>query len=140
MGANPYELRLQLFQEAKNICWEEYNRDVTQFEIKRDARNDIKEKYYEDRSKYESLKEDGKLGSMEYPTFPDLPELPEYPEYPSMDEIKDRATFIRNFCDDKGNVPEPKNWREELSRERGEFKENVSPYVDALRKGTGISS
>ena len=39
---------------------------------------------------------------MEYPTFPDLPDLPEYPEYPSMDEIKDRATFIRNFCDDKG--------------------------------------
>ena len=43
MGANPYELRLQLFQEAKNICWEEYHRDVNQFEIKRDARNDIKE-------------------------------------------------------------------------------------------------
>ena len=140
MGANPYELRLQLFQEAKNICWEEYHRDVNQFEIKRDARNDIKEKYYEDRSKYESLKEDGKLGSMEYPTFPDLPDLPEYPEYPSMDEIKDRATFIRNFCDDKGNVPEPKNWREELSREGADFKTNVSPYVDALRKGTGISS
>ena len=102
MGTNPYELRLQLFQEAKSICWEEYNRDVSQFEVKRDERNDLKEKYYEDRNKYESLKEDGKLGSMEYPTFPDLPELPEYPQYPSMEEIKDRATFIRNFCDDKG--------------------------------------
>ena len=140
MGANPYELRLQLFQEAKNICWEEYNRDVNEFERQRDKQNELKEKYYEDKSKYESLKEDGKLGSMEYPTFPDLPDLPEYPEYPSMDEIKDRATFIRNFCDDKGNTPEPKNWREELSKEGREFKENVSPYVDALRKGTGISS
>ena len=140
MGTNPYELRLQLFQEAKNICWEEYNRDVNEFERQRDKQNELKEKYYEDKSKYESLKEDDKLGSMEYPSYPDLPELPEYPEYPSMDEIKDRATFIRNFCDDKGNTPEPKNWREELSKEGREFKENVSPYVDALRKGTGISS
>ena len=35
---------------------------------------------------------------------------------------------------------EPKNWREELSREGADFKTNVPPYVDALRKGTGISS
>ena len=59
----------------KSICWEESNRDV-QFEVKRDERNDLK-----DLQKYCSLKEDGKLGSMEYPTFPDLPELPEYPQY-----------------------------------------------------------
>ena len=76
MGTNPYELRLQLFQEAKNICWEEYNRDVNEFERQRDKQNELKEKYYEDKSKYESLKEDDKLGSMEYPSYPDLPELP----------------------------------------------------------------
>ena len=99
-----------------------------------------KKKYDADLNRYTTLEEQGKLGSLEYPVYPDIEALPKYPEYPSMDEIKDRATFIRNFCDDKGNVPEPKNWREELSREGGEFKENVSPYVDALRKGTGISS
>ena len=47
MGANPYELRLQLFQEAKNICWEEYNRDVNEFERQRDKQNELKEKYYD---------------------------------------------------------------------------------------------
>ena len=139
-GSNPYELRLQLFQEAKSICWEEYSRNVSEFERIKENNYALEKKYDADLSRYESLKEQGKLGSLEYPVYPDLKELPEYPKYPTMDEIKDRATFIRNFCDDKGNVSEPKNWREELSREGAEFKENVSPYVDALRKGTGISS
>ena len=147
MGTNPYELRLQLFQEAKNICWEEYNRDVNEFERQRDKQNELKEKYYEDKSKYESLKEDCKLGSMEYPSYPDLPELPEYPEYPSMDEIKNRATFIRNFCDDKGDVPAPRNWKEELKGEErsnylsNTYKDsNINTHLIALKKGTGISS
>tara|TARA_B100000963_G_C22440019_1_gene586130 strand:- start:145 stop:573 length:429 start_codon:yes stop_codon:yes gene_type:complete len=140
-GSNPYELRLQLFQEAKSICWEEYNRNVTQFEVKRDARNDIKEKYYETRNAYESKKEEGKLGSMEYPEFPDLPDLPEYPEYPSMDEIKEKATFIRNFCDDKGINAEPKNWREDLEGEVKSKNISVAPHLLALKRGTtGISS
>tara|TARA_R100000353_G_scaffold134394_1_gene95348 strand:+ start:212 stop:685 length:474 start_codon:yes stop_codon:yes gene_type:complete len=101
-GSNPYELRLQLFQEAKSICWEEYSRNVSEFERIRDNNYALEKKYDADLSRYESLKEQGKLGSLEYPVYPSLKELPEYPKYPTMEELKEKATFIRNFCDDKG--------------------------------------
>ena len=69
----------------------------------RDRNNYALEKKYDaDLSRYESLKEQGKLGSLEYPVYPDLKELPEYPKYPTMEELREKATFIRNFCDDKG--------------------------------------
>tara|TARA_B100000963_G_scaffold21219_1_gene16006 strand:+ start:1893 stop:2321 length:429 start_codon:yes stop_codon:yes gene_type:complete len=103
MGSNPYELRLQLFQEAKSICWEEYSRNVSEFERIRDNNYALEKKYDADLSRYESLKEQGKLGSLEYPVYPSLKELPEYPKYPTMEELKEKATFIRNFCDDRGN-------------------------------------
>ena len=147
MGANPYELRLQLFQEAKNICWEEYNRNVSEFERIRDNNYALEKKYDADLNRYTTLEEQGKLGSLEYPVYPDIEALPKYPEYPSMDEIKDRATFIRNFCDDKGDIPAPRNWKEELKGEErsnylgNTYKDsNVNTHLIALRKGTGISS
>ena len=141
-GSNPYELRLQLFQEAKSICWEEYSRNVSEFERIKDNNYALEKKYDADLSRYESLKEQGKLGSLEYPVYPDLKELPEYPEYPSMDEIKEKATFIRNFCDDKGINAEPKNWREDLEGEVVKSKNvSVAPHLLALKRGTtGISS
>ena len=45
MGTNPYELRLQLFQEAKSICWEEYNSRVSNFNRIRDNNDELKNKY-----------------------------------------------------------------------------------------------
>ena len=147
MGANPYELRLQLFQEAKNICWEEYNRNVSEFERIRDNNYALEKKYDADLNRYTTLEEQGKLGSLEYPVYPDIEALPKYPEYPSMDEIKNRATFIRNFCDDKGDVPAPRNWKEELKGEErsnylsNTYKDsNINTHLIALKKGTGISS
>ena len=148
MGTNPYELRLQLFQEAKSICWEEYNSKVSNFDRIRENNNDLKIKYDADLAAYHEQEEKGNGGTLKYPTYPDIKPLPEYPEYPSMEEIKEKATFIRDFCDDKGDKPAPRNWREELKgNERSNYLGNtfrdtsVAPHLAALKKGTtGISS
>tara|TARA_B100000212_G_scaffold339659_1_gene318537 strand:- start:141 stop:572 length:432 start_codon:yes stop_codon:yes gene_type:complete len=143
MGTNPYELRLQLFQEAKSICWEEYSRNVSEFERIRDNINNLEKKYYANLNRYESLKEEGKLGSLEYPVYPDIPPLPEYPKYPSMDEIKERATFIRNFCDDKGlsdatpvknsYTTYTKNGRKFVELENGEVMETFNSFKERMK-------
>ena len=52
-GSNPYELRLQLFQEAKSICWEEYNRNVSEFERIKENNYALEKKYDADLNRYE---------------------------------------------------------------------------------------
>tara|TARA_Y100001937_G_scaffold90834_1_gene122977 strand:+ start:101 stop:724 length:624 start_codon:yes stop_codon:yes gene_type:complete len=103
MGYNAYELRLQLFEKAKEFVWEKYNRDVLEWDRISSNRSEIKEKYYEDKWRYDSLKEQDKLGSLEYPVYPTMPELPEYPQYPTKKELLDMALFMRAFVDKQGD-------------------------------------
>ena len=103
MAYNAYELRLQLFEKAKEFVWEKFNRDVLEWDRISQNRAEIKEKYYEDKWRYDSLKEQDKLGSLEYPVYPNMPELPEYPQYPSKKELLDMALFMRAFVDKQGD-------------------------------------
>ena len=45
MAYNAYELRLQLFEKAKEFVWEKFNRDVLEWDRISQNRAEIKEKY-----------------------------------------------------------------------------------------------
>ncbi len=100
--SNPYELRLQLFQEAKDYLVESFNREVQEWDRKNTEKCDIENKWSNDWNRYCDLKEEGKASAMEHPVAPDPIKLPEYPKYPTKEEIVEMAKFIRSFISDKG--------------------------------------
>ena len=99
---NAFELRLQLFQEARDYLVARFERDVLEWDRKNTEKVDIESKYHNDYSRYCDLKEEGKAGANEHPIAPDPITLPEYPKYPSREDILEMATFMRDFINDKG--------------------------------------
>ena len=100
--SNAFELRLQLFQEAKDYLVARFERDVLEWDRKNTEKLDLEKKFEEDWRRYSDLKDEGKSLELEYPVCPDPIKLPEYPKYPSRQDILDMATFIRDFTYDKG--------------------------------------
>ena len=100
--SNPFELRLQLFQEARDYLVDVFNRDVLEWDRKNTEKLDVENKYSNDWSRYCDLKEEGEATAKDCPISPDPIILPEYPQYPTREEILEMATFIRSFTADKG--------------------------------------
>ena len=100
--SNPFELRLQLFQEARDYLVAVYEREVQEWDRKQQEKCDNENKWSNDYSRYCDLKEEGCVSAMEHPVAPNPIKLPEYPKYPTREEILDMATFIRSFTADKG--------------------------------------
>ena len=100
--SNAYELRLQLFQEAREYLTGKFDRDVLEWDRKNTEKFDRQNKFDEDLSRWSDLKEEGKASAEDRPICPDPIILPEYPKYPSKQDILDMATFIREFTNDKG--------------------------------------
>ena len=100
--SNPFELRLQLFQEARDYLVDVFNREVQEWDRLNQHKLDIETKYSNDWSRYCDLKDEGKASAEECPVSPDPIKLPEYPKYPTREEILEMATFIREFTADKG--------------------------------------
>ena len=61
--SNPFELRLQLFQEARDYLVDVFNRDVLEWDRKNQEKLDIETKYSNDWSRYIDLKEEGKVSA-----------------------------------------------------------------------------
>ena len=100
--SNPFELRLQLFQEARDYLVDVFNRDVLEWDRKNTEKLDIETKYSNDWSRYCDLREEGTATAKDCPISPDPIKLPEYPQYPTREQILEMATFIREFTADKG--------------------------------------
>tara|TARA_Y100000015_G_C2321484_1_gene56917 strand:- start:135 stop:446 length:312 start_codon:yes stop_codon:yes gene_type:complete len=100
--SNAFELRLQLFQEARDYLVAQFDRDVLEWDRKNTEKIDIESKYINDYGRYCDLKEAGKVEAEDHPIAPDPIRLPEYPKYPSREDILEMATFIRDFTNDKG--------------------------------------
>ena len=100
--SNPFELRLQLFQEAKDYLVSVYEREVLEWDRKQQEKCDIENKWSNDYSRYSDLKEEGKASASDCPISPDPIKLPEYPKYPTREDILEMAKFIRSFISDKG--------------------------------------
>lgn len=90
--SNPYELRLDLFNSAKDLLVERYNAAERRYDA---AYN----KFMEQKERYMTLKEQGKDAG-EYPNV----DLPEYPIFPTDDQITDLAYHIKNFTMDKDGI------------------------------------
>ena len=102
--SNPFELRLQLFQEAKEYLVSVYDREVSEHDRLVQRKLDLENKFSEEKDRYYELKDNPKAApNLKYPTYPDLPGIPEYPKYPSREEILEMAKFIRSFIADKGD-------------------------------------
>ena len=101
--SNAYELRLQLFQEAKEYLVSVFDREVQEWDRLNQHKLDIETKYSNDWSRYCDLKDEGKASAEECPVSPDPIKLPTYPTYPTREEILEMALFIRNFISDKGD-------------------------------------
>ena len=100
--SNAFELRLQLFQEARDYLVAQFDRDVLEWDRKNQEKLDIENKFNEDWRRYSDLKDEGKASAVNCPICPDPIRLPEYPKYPSREDILEMATFIRDFTNDKG--------------------------------------
>lgn len=100
--SNAYELRLQLFQEAREYLTGQFDRDVLEWDRKNTEKLDRQNKFDEDWRRWSDLKEEGKATAEDCPICPNPVKLPEYPKYPSRQDILDMATFIRDFTNDKG--------------------------------------
>ena len=100
--SNAYELRLQLFQEAREYLVAQFDREVMEWNRLEQEKCDIQNKYDEDYRRWDMHKEEGKVSVTSCPICPDPIKLPEYPKYPSKEEILAMAEFIRDFTNDKG--------------------------------------
>ena len=100
--SNAFELRFELFQEARDYLVAQFDRDVLEWDRKNQEKIDIENKYSNDWGRYDALKDEGKVSVDEYPICPDPIILQEYPKYPSREDILDMASFIRDFTNDKG--------------------------------------
>ena len=100
--SNAYELRLQLFQEAREYLTGQFDRDVLEWDRLNQEKLDRENKYNEDWRRWSDLKDEGKVTAEDCPICPDPIKLPEYPKYPSREDILEMATFIRDFTNDKG--------------------------------------
>ena len=101
--SNAFELRLQLFQEDRDYLVAQFDRDVLEWDRQNQEKLDIENKYYNDWSRYNDLKDERKASAVNCPICPDPIKLPEYPKYPSREDILEMATFIRDFTNDKGD-------------------------------------
>tara|TARA_R100000030_G_scaffold30831_1_gene22603 strand:+ start:176 stop:487 length:312 start_codon:yes stop_codon:yes gene_type:complete len=101
--SNAFELRLQLFQEARDYLVAQFDRDVLEWERKNQEKLDRQTKFDEDWRRWSNLKDEGKVTAEDYPICPNPIKLPEYPKYPSREDILEMATFIRDFTNDKGD-------------------------------------
>jgi len=90
--SNPYELRLDLFNSARDLLVERYNAAERRYDA---AYN----RFMEEKERYITLKEQGKECG-EYPSV----NLPDYPIFPSDDDITNLAYHIKNFTMDKEGV------------------------------------
>ena len=100
--SNAYELRLQLFQEARLALESHFDRNVHEWDRLNQEKLDRENKYNEDWRRWSDLKDEGKVTAEDCPICPDPLTLPEYPKYPSREDILEMATFIRDFTNDKG--------------------------------------
>lgn len=100
--SNAFELRLQLFQEARDYLVAQFDRDVLEWERKNQEKLDRQTKFDEDWRRWSNLKDEGKVTAEDHPICPNPVKLPEYPKYPSREDILEMATFIRDFTNDKG--------------------------------------
>ena len=100
--SNAYELRLQLFQEAREYLVAQFDRDVLEWDRLNQEKMDIQNKYDEDYRRWDTLREEGKSNGSACPICPEPIKLPEYPKYPTTEEILAMAEFIRDFTNDKG--------------------------------------
>ena len=100
--SNAFELRLQLFQEARDYLVAQFDRDVLEWDRLNQEKMDIQNKYDEDIRRWDMHKDEGKVSVTSCPICPEPIKLPEYPKYPSREDILEMATFIRDFTNDKG--------------------------------------
>ena len=100
--SNAYELRLQLFQEAREYLASRYERDVLEWNRLEQEKIDIQTKYDADYYRWDALRDEGKASAVNCPICPEPIKLPEYPKYPTKEEILEMAEFIRDFTNDKG--------------------------------------
>ena len=100
--SNAYELRLQLFQEAREYLAARYERDVLEWNRLEQEKVDIQTKYDADYYRWDALRDEGKASAVNSPICPEPIKLPEYPKYPTKEEILEMAEFIRDFTNDKG--------------------------------------
>ena len=100
--SNAFELRLQLFQEARDYLVAQYDRNVLEWDRLNQEKIDIQNKYDADYLRWDALKEEGKASASAHPICPEPIKLPEYPKYPTKEEILAMAEFIRDFTNDKG--------------------------------------
>jgi len=100
--SNAYELRLQLFQEAREYLVAQFDRDVLEWQRQEQEKCDIQTKYDADYYRWDALREEGKASAVNCPICPEPIKLPEYPKYPTKEEILAMAEFIRDFTNDKG--------------------------------------
>tara|TARA_A200000113_G_scaffold225023_1_gene244530 strand:+ start:716 stop:991 length:276 start_codon:yes stop_codon:yes gene_type:complete len=88
--SNPYELRLDLYNSAKDFIQEKYNAEVNRYDAAFSA-------FLEKKERWQVLKDMGQDPG-EYPSV----SLPQYPSFPSPDDIAEFAVHIRSFVSDKG--------------------------------------
>ena len=100
--SNAYELRLQLFQEAREYLVAQFDRDVLEWQRQEQEKCDIQTKYDADYYRWDALRDEGKASAVNCPICPEPIKLPEYPKYPTKEEILEMAEFIRDFTNDKG--------------------------------------
>ena len=100
--SNAYELRLQLFQEAREYLVAQFDRDVLEWQRLEQEKCDIQTKYDADYYRWDALRDEGKASAVNCPICPEPIKLPEYPKYPTKEEILEMAEFIRDFTNDKG--------------------------------------
>jgi hypothetical protein len=89
--SNPYELRLDLYNSAKDFIQEKYNAEVNRYDAAFNA-------FLEKKERWQVLKDMGQDPG-EYPNV----SLPPYPSFPSPDDIAEFAVHIRSFVSDKGD-------------------------------------
>jgi len=100
--SNAYELRLQLFQEAREYLVAQFDRDVLEWDRLNQEKMDTQTKYDADYCRWDALRDEGKVSASACPICPEPIKLPEYPKYPTKEEILAMAEFIRDFTNDKG--------------------------------------
>jgi|TARA_Y100000356_G_C11218606_1_gene267779 hypothetical protein len=100
--SNAYELRLELFREARDYLTNLYDRNVLEWDRLNQEKLDRENKYQQDWSRWSDLRDEGKATAEDCPICPDPIQLPKYPEYPSKYEILRTAEFIKSFTDGNG--------------------------------------
>lgn len=89
--SNPYELRLDLYNSAKDFIQTKYEAEVARYDAAERA-------FLKKKERWQILKDMGQDPG-EYPSV----HLPVYPTFPSPSDIAEFAVHIRSFVSDKGD-------------------------------------